>query len=62
MEKTVIINLIIDDHQIYVYVRKNTDYKVLKEYLRDTLSPICNYQNWDKLIEEIRDTAIPHFC
>lgn len=58
--KTITIKMTIDSIPVEIRVHKNTNYGILKEYLRDTLTPrITTKQNWGRIVEIIRDTAIP---
>ena len=58
--KTIIIKMTIDSIPVEVEVSKYTNYRVLKEYLRDILTPhIKTKQNWNRIVEIIRDNAIP---
>lgn len=58
--KSVIIKTSITGTPVQVKVTEKTNFKVLKEVLRDNLVPIVGNQNWGKIIETIRDTALPH--
>lgn len=58
--KSVIIKTSIAGTPVQVKVTEKTNFKVLKEVLRDNLVPIVGNQNWGKIIETIRDTALPH--
>ena len=59
--KTVTVKMTIDSIPVEVKVTKNTNFRVLKEVLRDTLCPLIKTpQNWGCIIEIIRDTALPH--
>lgn len=58
---SIFVRIIVEGINVDVKVNKDTNYRVLKEYLRDTLSPMLHNpnQNWGRIIEMIRDTAIP---
>lgn len=59
--KSITIRIKIDNIPVEIKVNQKTNYRVLKEYLRDTLCPIVKApQNWGRIIEIIRDNAIPH--
>ena len=55
------VSIKIENDFVNVNVNKKTNFAVLKEQLRDNLSPILNNpnQNWGQIVEVIRDTAIP---
>ena len=59
--KTITIKTTIENIPVEIKINKNTNYRVLKEYLRDTLTPrlVNKKQNWGRIVEIIRDNAIP---
>lgn len=59
--KSAIVKITIDNIPVEIKIKKNTNFGMLKEILRDQLIPrIKTPQNWGKIIETIRDTALPH--
>lgn len=59
--KSAIVKITIDNIPVEIKINKNTNFGMLKEILRDQLTPrIKTPQNWGKIIETIRDTALPH--
>lgn len=59
---SIYVRIVVEGINVDVKVNKNTNYRILKEYLRDTLTPILAnpQQNWGRIVETIRDNAIPH--
>lgn len=45
--------------EVNVTITKTTNFGILKETLRDTLTPIIGDQNWGRYVEIIRDTVLP---
>lgn len=58
---SIFVRVVVEDINVDVKVSKDTNFRALKEALRDTLSPMLNNKNqpWGKLVERIRDKALP---
>ena len=56
------IRIIVEKKEVVLKnISKNTNYKLLKEYLRDNLGPwMKNTHNWDAIVERIRDAVGPY--